>query len=183
MQIGRTGDICWKVVRVLPRNSRIYGRKVAWSGPNIVRDLYNARKFGPLLFAGEQVSFFGAGEAALRTQAKLTDIQIACGAIDATLDFVFGFQLAGFGGNQPEDDDLSFGHEPQGLESAGAFAIELHEIAVRSDAVEEQLGHWLIAALGDPTGAEIAAAQMHGDGHAGRAAGDGGVNHLRIGIG
>ncbi len=75
---------------------------------------------------------------------------------------------------------MPFGHEAQRFEAAGAFRIELHEVAVDADLVEEHFRHRLVAALRDPTGAEVAAAQVHGDRHIRGPVRDGCVDHLRV---
>ena len=54
------------------------------------------------------------------------------------------------------------------LEAAGTLGVVLQEIAVVVDAREQALGDRLIAALGDPGGAEVAAADVGGDHHVGR---------------
>ena len=46
--------------------------------------------------------------------------------------------------------------------------------------VEQNLGDRLVTAAGDETRAEIAAAQMHGDGHIGRDIGNRRVDHVGI---
>ena len=55
----------------------------------------------------------------------------------------------------------------QRLEGAGAVAVVFEEIAVDVELAEQPLGNRLVAALGDERGAEISAAGMHGDRHAG----------------
>ena len=83
-------------------------------------------------------------------------------------------------GDEAEHHGLALGHEAQRLETAGALGVVFHEIAVHVDLVEQQLGHRLVAARGDEARAEIAAAQMHGDGHVGRDVGDRRVDHAGI---
>ena len=57
-------------------------------------------------------------------------------------------------------------HEPERLEAAGALVVPLHEEAVDLELVEERLGDVLVAALGHPRGAEVAAAHVRRHGHA-----------------
>jgi hypothetical protein len=48
---------------------------------------------------------------------------------------------------------------PQRLESARALGVVFEEIAVVVELAEQRLGNRLVAALGNPGGAEIAAAR------------------------
>ena len=73
-------------------------------------------------------------------------------------------------------------HEAQRLEPAGAIGVVFHEIRIGVDLVEQHLGHRLVAARSDPGGAEIAAAEMHRDGHALRLAGDRPVEHAGVDV-
>ena len=79
-------------------------------------------------------------------------------------------------GDEPEHHLLARRHEPQRLEPAGALVVELAEEAVDVQPAEEGLGHELVAALGRPGGAEVAAAHVRGDAHARRAGRERGVD-------
>jgi hypothetical protein len=79
---------------------------------------------------------------------------------------------------RPSTATLPLGQEAQGLETAGARTVVFEEIAVDVDFVEQELGDRLVAALGDPRPREVAAAEMHADGHAGRAGCDRVVQEL-----
>ena len=92
---------------------------------------------------------------------------------DAALEIVLRFKLAGFRGDDAEHHGLALGQQTQRLEPAGALAIVFHEIGVDADLVEQHVGDRLVAARGDEGRAEIAAAQMHGDGHVIGRVGDG----------
>ena len=68
--------------------------------------------------------------------------------------------------------NLPLGDEAQRLEAAGAVVVELHEVAVDVELGEQRLGDVVVAALGDPRRAEVAAAHVHGQRHVLRAVGD-----------
>src|SRR5438067_1381495 len=67
--------------------------------------------------------------------------------------------------HQPQHHGLALWHETQRFEAACALRIVLHEISVRVNSIEQDLRDGLISALRDPHRFEIAAAQVHGDGH------------------
>ena len=74
--------------------------------------------------------------------------------------------------HEPEHDLLSLRHEPQRLEAARALVVVLEEEAVHLEVAEERLGDEVVASLGGPRGAEVAAAQVRRHGHALGAAGE-----------
>jgi len=47
-----------------------------FSAPDSPRNFHDALQFGPLFVVSKQIAFLGAGEAALRAEAKLVEIQI-----------------------------------------------------------------------------------------------------------
>ena len=65
---------------------------------------------------------------------------------------------------RPSTTVLSLGHEAQRREVAGALVVVLEEVGVDVELVEQHLGDRLVAALGEPRAAEVAAAQVDGDG-------------------
>ncbi len=141
------------------------------------------RSFAHCSSSAKHVAFFGRGEAALRRQAELIEGDVFGRLVDAALDVVLAFQLAGFRGDQAEHQLLvAFGKEAQRLETAGAIAVVFEEIAVEAGMAEQLGGDELIAARGDEGGAEIAAAGMHGDRHVGRLAGKRRVGELRVAL-
>ena len=82
------------------------------------------------------------------------------------LSVVLGLELAALGGDEPEHDLLALRDEPQRLEAARARVVPLHEEAVDLELAEQRLGDEVVAALGDPRGAEVAAAHVRRDRHA-----------------
>ena len=101
--------------------------------------------------------------------------------VDAALELVLGFRACRSSMvTRPSTTGLALRHEAQRLEAAGALGVVFHEIAVHVDRVEQHLGDRLVAARGDEGRAEIAAAQMHGDGHVGGDVGDRRVDHAGI---
>ena len=79
-----------------------------------------------------------------------------------------GSSRPGLRGDQAEHDDLvALRQKAQRLEAAGAVAVVFQEVAVVIALGEQALRHRLVTAGGDEGGAEIAAADMGGDGHVG----------------
>ena len=78
--------------------------------------------------------------------------------------------------DQTEHDLLARRHEAQRLEAAGALVVVLEEEPVDVELAEQRLGDEVVAALGRPRRAEVAAAQVRRDVQAGRPVGDRGVD-------
>ena len=98
------------------------------------------------------------------------------GLVDAALEVVLALELRALRRHQAEDDALARRHEPQRLEPAGAGVVVLQEEAVDLQPAEQRLGDEVVAALGHPRGAEVAAAHVRGDRQRVRAAGERGVD-------
>src|SRR5262249_61659358 len=114
--------------------------------PHLIRDLHDEPQLRPLFVVGENIAFFGRGEAALRRQAKLIEVDEFGGLIYAAFDVVLAFKGAALARYEAEHDGLALGHEAQRLEAAGALGIVFHEIAVHVDRVEQELGDRLVTA-------------------------------------
>src|SRR6267378_689130 len=149
--------------------------------PYLFRDIDREPQLRPLLFLGEDVTLFGRGEAALRRNRELIQGHEFSCFFQPTLDVVLFLQFAGLRGDDANHHDLvALWQIPQRLEAAGAFGIIFEEIAVVVGAGQHGLRHRLITAGRNPGGAEIAAADMRGDGHVGRPLGDRIVDHTGI---
>src|SRR4051794_19663942 len=136
--------------------------------PHLVGELDDLAHLGPLLVLREDVAFLGAGEAALRAERELLDRCEFRRLVDAALDVLDLLQRAGFRRDEAEHDDLiALGQEAERLEAAGARRVVFEEIAVVFHVAQQPLGDRLVAALGDPGGTEVAAADMRGDHHVG----------------
>jgi hypothetical protein len=128
-------------------------------------------ELGALLVVAEGIALDGGGKAALAGQAQLVEGDVLGGGVDAALEVVGVFQLATLGRDQPQHDHLAGRDEPQRLETAGALVVVFQEESVHGQAAEQRLGDEVVAARGGPGGAEVAAAQMRGDGQPGRLVG------------
>src|SRR5580704_17863355 len=62
--------------------------------PHLLGDLADHPQLRTLFLFGEDIAFFGRGEAALRRQTELLEIGESCSFLDAPLDGVLGFQRA-----------------------------------------------------------------------------------------
>ena len=133
------------------------------SAPDLLGDLHDLAQLGPLLLLAERVALDGRGEAALRREAELVDVDELRGLLDAALEQVLALELALLGRDEAEHDELARRHEAQRLEAARARVVPLHEEPVDRELVEQRLGDEVVAALGDPRGAEVAAAHVRGD--------------------
>src|ERR1700722_14694055 len=141
------------------------------SAPHLAGDLDHHAQLRPLLLLGEHVALFGGSKAALRRETELIEGGEFGRLLDAALDVVLLFQLAGFCRDQPEHDNLvAFGQKAQRLKAAGARAVVFEEISVVVQLPEQNFGDRLVAAFGNPGRAEIAAADVRGDRDVGRLA-------------
>src|SRR5262249_14191473 len=131
------------------------------SSPHLIRQLHDPPQLRPLLVLGQDIAFLARGEAALRGEAELVEIDEFRRLVDAALKRVLLLERAAFGGDEAEHHHLALGHEAQRLEAAGAVAVVFHEVGVDVDLVEQDFGHRLVAAAGHEARLEIAAAQVH----------------------
>ena len=69
--------------------------------------------------------------------------------------------------DQTEHDNFSLRDESQRLESSGALVVVFEQEAIAIELVEDLVGDGVIAALGVPVAAIVAATQMDGQRHAG----------------
>ena len=146
-----------------------------WSFPQGARYFHTSSassliiaKLRPLLLLGKDVALLGRGKAALRREAELLQRSELGRLVDAALDVVLLLQRAALGGDEAEHHDLvALRQEAQRLEAAGAVGVVFEEIAVVVHLAQQRLRHRLVAALGNPGRAEIAAADMGGDRHVG----------------
>src|SRR3954470_13298256 len=151
------------------------------SSPHLVGELDDHAKLGPLFVLGQDIALLGRGEAALRGEAQLIDVDILRRLVDAPLDVVLLFQRTTLRGDEAEHDLLlALGHEAQRLETTGAIGVVFQEIAVDVDLAQQAIRDMVVTALGDKGGAEIAAAGMHGDHHVGGMAGERLVGHAGV---
>src|SRR5579864_5423162 len=96
------------------------------STPHLVGHFADHAQLGPLLVLGQDIAFLGRGEAALRRQAELIEVDEFLRLLDAALDRVLGFQRAGLGGDQAEHCEPAFRQPAQRLETAGALGVVFH---------------------------------------------------------
>src|ERR1041384_109054 len=155
----------------LPTWSARNGGLVRWVidallSPDFLGQIHQQLELGPLLPLGQHIALLGRGKAALRRQAELIEPHELRRLLNAPLDIVARLEPSGFRGDQPEHHPpLSFGQEAQRFETARAVGVVFEEIAVVIALAEQVLRHGLVAAGRDKGGAEIAAADMSGDGH------------------
>src|SRR5436190_16955725 len=135
--------------------------------PDFARCLDDQLELRPLLVVGEIVPLERRREAALRRQAELLERHVARRGVDPPLELVLRLESAALRRDEPEHDLLrAFRQEAQRLEAAGTLVVPLHEEAVDLELAEERLGDVVVAALGRPRRAEVAAAHVRRDAHA-----------------
>ena len=155
------------------------GSKLA---PHVLGDRGDQPQLVDLLVGVEHVALDGRGEPALRREAELVERHVLRRLVDAALELVGVLHAAALGGDQPEHHLLAGRHEAQRGEAARALVVELAEEGVDVEPAEQLLGDVVVAALGDPGRAEVAAAHVGGDRHALRAVGDGGVDRADVAL-
>lgn len=135
--------------------------------PDLLGNLDLEADLGPLLLLAELVALHGAGEAALVAEAELVEAAGAelGGLVEAADDVGLVVEGGLLGGHDAEDDDLVVGQVAQGGEVARAGVVVLEEVDVDVELLEEDLGDGLVAALGEPLRAVVAAAQVDANGH------------------
>src|SRR5438132_10930365 len=92
------------------------------TSPHLTRHLHDPPQLRPLLVLGQDIAFLARGEAALRGEAELVDVDEFRRLVDAALERVLGFERAALRGDEAEHHHLALGHEAQRLEAAGAVA-------------------------------------------------------------
>ena len=98
---------------------------------------------------------------------------VFCRLVDPALQIVLAFERRPLARHEAQHHPLlCLRHEPQRLEPAGAGVVIFEKEAVDRELAEQRLGDMVVSALGHPGRAEIAAAHMRADGHAGRLAGE-----------
>src|ERR1700692_2722164 len=153
---------------------------IALCPPHLLGDLADHLELRPLVVFGEDIAFFGRGEAALRRKTKLIEVGEPCGFLDAALDGVLGFQRAGLSRHQAKHRAAIFLQTPQRLKTAGAVGVVFHKIAVHLDLVEQHFLLGLVAAAAHVGRFVVAAAQMHGHRHVRRNVGHRDVDELAV---
>src|SRR3989442_11891150 len=104
-----------------------------WSLPSPYRggDVHDHGELRPLLVLGQHVALLGGGEAALRAQGELVDIDVLGRLVDAAPDGVLALERAALRRDEAEHHDLlPLRQETQGLEAAGPVGVVFEEIAV-----------------------------------------------------
>src|SRR6516165_968154 len=99
------------------------GRSARTSAPDFIGQFDDHGELCPLLVLGEAVAVLGGGEAALRGEAELVDVDELRRLLDAPPDLVLAFEHTGLRGDEAEHHRLALGDEPQRLEAAGAGRI------------------------------------------------------------
>src|SRR4051794_33401488 len=154
----------WRVLAMMIWRVGIYrpGYPRGRSAPHLARGLHDEAQLRDLLLVRQRVALDRRGEPALGRQTELVDVHVPGRLLDAALELVLGLEVPALGGDQAEDDELALGDEAQRLEAARALVVPLHEQPVHAELVEQRLGHEVVAALGHPRGAEVAAAWRPG---------------------
>src|SRR5262249_60315888 len=92
------------------------------SSPHLIRHLHDPPQLRPLLVLGQDIALLARGEAALRGEAELVEVDEFRGLLDAALERVLLLERAAFGGCEAEHHPLALWHEAQRLEPARGVA-------------------------------------------------------------
>src|SRR3954466_4209372 len=95
--------------------------------PHVRRRLDDQPQLRDLVLDRERVALDGGGEAALRREAELVDVDVPARVLDPALQAVLPLELAALGRDQAEHDHLPRRDEPQRLEPARALVGVLEE--------------------------------------------------------
>ena len=147
-------------------------------------DVDDVAQLRPLLVGGQRVALDRAGEAALRAQAQLVE-RARTGPASSTrrARSSIGSSSGRLLVTRPSTTVRVRADVAQRGEVAGALVVVLEEVGVDVELGEQHLGDGLVAALGEPRAAVVAAAQVDGDGEVVGAAGDRRVDQLGVGVG
>src|SRR6266849_7504403 len=145
-------------------------RRVSIRSPNQAGEVDHEPELCLLRLKGDPVPGFDAGKAALRADAEAIEIDEAAGVGDAAAELVDVLHRGSLGRYQAEHNGLVFRHETQRREIASARTVVFEEEKPDVEPVEQPFGDRIVAALGVPAPAAIAAAQMHADGEVGKPA-------------
>src|SRR3989449_6750936 len=137
--------------------------------PDLSRNLDHQLQLAALVILAQAVPHLAACEAALRRQAQVFQRHVFGSGIDPLFQKILLFQHRRLGGNQAQDHLLSFRHETQRLEAAGAPGVVLEKEAVHLRLAEHRLGHRVVAPRGHPHAGVVAAAGVHRHGEIARA--------------
>src|SRR5208337_1100589 len=136
--------------------------------PYIVRYFHDQSQLGFFILDRQRISAYCAGEAALRRDSEIFEWHELRRLVDAPLHRVFGFQSRRLRADETQTHELLLWHQSQRRKVTGARRIVFEEEAVHLEVVEQTIGDCLVAACRHPSPAQIAAAEMHANRHAGR---------------
>src|SRR6476659_11112350 len=96
----------------------LFARAVPYSlfailSPDLIGNLGDPPQLRPMLVLGQDIALLGGGEAALRREAELVEVDEPRRLVDATLELVLGFERPALRRDQPEHHHLALGHEAQ----------------------------------------------------------------------
>src|SRR5579885_2851089 len=138
---------------------------VAVSAPYAPRHVRDQFELAPLIVGREQIAAHRAGETALRAEREPLERHVTRGLVDPPTQRLGRLQHRRLGADEPEHHGLVRRHEAQRGEIAGTLGVVLEKKRLDAHFIEEPRGDRLIASRGEPSRAQIAAAQMHPDRH------------------
>jgi len=148
--------------------------------PNLLRHLDNQPELGSLVLHRQLIAEHGAGKAALWTDTELVERNVLACLVDAALQIIGAFQLAGLGGNQSQVQPLSARQIAERRKITGPRRVELQEVAIDFQLVEQYFGDRIVTAFRHPGAGEVTATKMRADLHRGRTIFDAIIVKLRI---
>jgi len=91
--------------------------------PDAMGSFGDELQLGPLIFFGEEISFGGRGEAALRAESQIFERDVFRGFVDAMGEFVGIFEARDFAADQAENDRFAARDETKRREGTGTLVV------------------------------------------------------------
>ncbi len=121
------------------------------AAPDRLRGPHDEIELPLLVVERDLVALFCRGEAALRRDAELVEIDMAGCCIELALQRIERLEIAGLGGDESRHDALlALREEPERLEPAGALRVILHEEDVDARLVEDGVRGRVVGTFRDP---------------------------------
>src|ERR1700689_4017736 len=130
------------------------------SAPDLARGIDHELELAPLLVQGEQVARGDGSEAALSAEREIFEWDEMRGFVNAPAQVVRRFKLWKFRGDKPQHNAFAARHQPQRFEAAGALGIVFQQEVIHVECAKKFFGDGVVAALGVPAAATIAAADV-----------------------
>src|SRR5579875_533586 len=128
--------------------------------PDLPRGLHDKAQLGPLVVLGQQIALHRGGKAALRAERQAVQGHVPRRLLDPGQQGALRLELRALAAHEPEHDGGPARDEPERRERSRSLVIVLEEKPVDLQAAEQLLRDRIVAALGVPVAAVVAAAEV-----------------------